>query len=133
MSALLEAIKSRYDGDATLAAAPLWLGMAKEDLAYPYAVMHDHGGMRKYHYGGTSLKPARVQINGLFTSDTTAKTWQEALHDRITFGLELSVSGATRCTAKLVDDFVREAGKAGNGAVIYLATSIFEFHIEDAP
>ncbi len=125
---LLQATKTRFEGDATLTAlGNLWLGQApatdssNNPLVPPYARVFIVASSNDDAFGGAKVENTQLQFTIFANLPTTAKTYYDALLARFTNSTSMTVTGGTFMGMQRLSQHcdIEPSGYDRNGKPVY--------------
>ncbi len=133
MIPLYDAITTAWAGNDTLTSIPLYLELAGENTAYPYAVFTDSPTSTRLMYDSDDFSAHRVKFI-VYHTDAAAFASIMAAIKTLFNRASITVVGAKRCTVKpFLAGTVRSDGYNKNNRMVYRAPSTFEFLVEGEP
>jgi hypothetical protein len=130
---LIAAVKTHWDGDATLTALDLYYGLLPENSTFPCARQFIITSNLDNSFGVRHHTEARVQLDLYATSIGTLKTYLDAMVARFDRTTALSVSGATAFScARVLNWPVKPDGVDKSSEKVYTAGAVYRIQIADS-
>lgn len=130
---LIAAIKTHWDGDATLTALDLWYGKVPENSTFPCATVNVISSNLDTAFGVRHNIDNRVQISLFAESIATLKTYLDALNSRFDRTTALSLTGSTFVSSERILNLpLRLDGISKDSQKVYHGGSQFMIRVTDS-